>query len=166
MSRWENFKENIINDVVSECREITAKYKEVKDTGKLDKNNLNSRVDLNDNYYIFIDVDSADNENLNYFWFSVEDDCGGYSIDEQNTADISEESIRYNVNLLLESCKTELFSKSYAAEITIKVFYNTDKSDEAEIMDDIASEVKDIIDESCFTDYEYVDVLEITLTNK
>lgn len=165
MCKWEAFKEKIINDVISECKEITAKYKEVKDAGKLDKNNLNGRVDLNDNYHIFIDVDSADNENLNYFWFSVEDDCGGDSIDEQDTTDISEESIRYNVNLLLESCKTELLPKSYAAEITIKVFYNTNKSDEAEIMDDITSEVKNIIDESCFTDYEYVDVLEITPTN-
>lgn len=108
MCKWENFKENIINNVVSECREIVAKYKEVKDAGKLDKNNLNGRVDLNDDYHIFIDVDSDDNENLNYFWFSVEDDCGGDSINEQDSADISEKSIRYNVNLLLESCKTEL----------------------------------------------------------
>ena len=97
-------KQQIIDEVVQVCKECKAWYKEIADAGKLYKKEyINARVNINDTDYIFIDCD-CDDENLNYFWFSLESELYPYTnIDEQDTTDTSEKSIRYNVGLLLEN---------------------------------------------------------------
>lgn len=161
MLEWLSYKEKIISDVITECNEIKAKYKEEKDAGILDKNTLTGKVDLNEDYYIYIDVDSDDDEKLNHFWFSVEDYNGSDSFGEQDTQDTSIESIKYNMDILLEACKPMCVGRECAAEITIKVFFETNKIDKDKIKDDVFAIIKSLLEESSFTDYEYIDVLDI-----
>lgn len=94
-------KRQIINEVITACDECKSWYKEIADAGKFEKKGgISARVDIDDEYYIFIDCDQENND-LNYFWFSLERQGDIESIDEQDTSDTSKESIRFNIDELL-----------------------------------------------------------------
>lgn len=98
-------KNEIINEVIAACNECEMWYKEIADAEKFEKKGeINARVDIDDKYYIFIDTDS-ENDRLNYFWFSLECEDEYDFIDEQDTSDISENSIKYNMEVLLDRNK-------------------------------------------------------------
>lgn len=169
MFNWEDFKKEITDEVIRECEEIKVKYEEENGTGEVDEHNLYSVVDLCNDLYIFIDV-STGNEKLSCFLFSVEgyDNERGIVIGDavQITKDTSIESIKYSIDILLESCKQRLTFRKYAAEVTIKAFYNTAKLDEVEIQGDIASEIKQMLNKSVFEDYKSINVRKVMPTER
>ena len=95
----------ISENVLSTCQEMLESFINGKRKDYISGNDW-----INNKYYIFIDCDQEPG-GINYFWFSVEQaDRDGYedSVDEQDTSDVSENSILNNIKWLLDRNK-EIF---------------------------------------------------------
>ena len=74
----------------------------------LEKSSANCYID--DNHYIFMTFGYKPDLTEIWLWFSIEHkDRGPYedSLDEQDTADLSSESITYNLKILLDRFNTQ-----------------------------------------------------------